>query len=619
MNRITKSVLLVVFFPILITAFFYILSQRAQPTGLPVYKDNPTTKSFIEYDKRYMLTGQKRCYPGIIMDPLEYHTSTHDYITINRLSSMFTESSRSGDSYKATIVFYMNVPLSENYSLWIPPYFCEYRLYCNGEMIGETVSFGDDNPSYPATSIYELPYSADGTYEIMMNIISPSIFSVESSDMLMFGTSEFLNDIFQSSIRTGFVFLSYLIFLIMFFTIQLIALRGGKSHVAFLIFAVTSLVSSGFSDDKVIMLILPHVPYQIGIILEGLSTPLMLISLVYLAYVMFPENFPKKLSIVFAIFQVVPLLNVLTFEQIKMLSTLSMMISTLPLAICLYVYIFAYERRESYATSYGIGILFVEISVLTRLLTSSLPVPARFLYSFGLTVFSLIEIIVLAKRYSAQQQEEVFYKNELQLQLEAMQASENAFLNAQMKPHFLYNTLNTIADLCVTEPPKAKRLILTLTEYLKLVLSLDNMDETVTLLREIELAENYAHIEQERFPSIKFFTSYPNKLPAIEMPPLTIQPLIENAIKHGVRKSDKPGIITFRIAESETDVTFYVSDNGLGMDEATIEKLFEIPKENKSIGIYNIDKRLKNKYGHGLTVESTPGLGTCVSFSIPKH
>ena len=54
------------------------------------------------------------------------------------------------------------------------------------------------------------------------------------------------------------------------------------------------------------------------------------------------------------------------------------------------------------------------------------------------------------------------------------------------------------------------------------------------------------------------------------------------------------------------------------MDEATMKKLFNMPKENQSIGIYNIDKRLKNQYGKGLTVESTPGLGTCVSFKIPK-
>lgn len=102
------------------------------------------------------------------------------------------------------------------------------------------------------------------------------------------------------------------------------------------------------------------------------------------------------------------------------------------------------------------------------------------------------------------------------------------------------------------------------------------------------------------------------------MPPIIIQPLIENAIKHGVRKSDKPGIVTLRVIESEDEVSFYVSDNGSGMSNETIEKLFEIPNGNKSIGIYNINKRLISKYGKGLVVESTIGLGTTVSFSIPR-
>lgn len=619
MNRVTKSVLVVVFFPILLTALFYVISQHMQPTGMPVYKDCPSYRSYIDFDKEYILSGQKRCYQGLILSPEEYHSSTHDYITINRLSSMFTNNSKAGDGYQSTIVFYINVPLSTEYALWMPPYFCEYQIYCNEEMIGKTHTFGSVSPTYPSTKMFKLPYSEDGTYEILINVITPNNLKLDSSDMILFGTYDNLNHKYRTSVRTGLAFLGYLVFLIMFFLIQIVALRGGKSHIAFLIFAMASLISTAFAEDNVLMLIFPNIPFELGVIFEGIATPILLISLVYLAYVMFPEHFPKKLAVAFAVLQIIPLIDILSFQQIPFFSTISMMVSTLPLAICLYVFIFAYERRENYAVSYGIGILFVEVSVLTNLFTSSLPVPARYSFSFGLTVFTLIEIIVLAKRYAAQQNEEVFYKNELQLQLEAMQASENAFLNAQMKPHFLYNTLNTIADLCVTEPPKAKKLILTLTEYLKLVLSLDNMDETVTLLREIELAENYAHIEQERFPSIKFFTSYPQKLPTIEMPPLTIQPLIENAIKHGVRKSDKPGIITFRIADNENDVTFYVSDNGLGMDDATIERLFEVPKENKSIGIYNIDKRLKNKYGHGLTVESTPGLGTCVSFSVPKR
>ena len=91
-------------------------------------------------------------------------------------------------------------------------------------------------------------------------------------------------------------------------------------------------------------------------------------------------------------------------------------------------------------------------------------------------------------------------------------------MNAQIKPHFLYNTLNTLTDLCVTDPDKAKGLIDSLTEYLKLILDLDNMEEQVSLERELELARAYTAIEKERFPSIRFYTDYPLKMPKISLP-----------------------------------------------------------------------------------------------------
>ena len=103
----------------------------------------------------------------------------------------------------------------------------------------------------------------------------------------------------------------------------------------------------------------------------------------------------------------------------------------------------------------------------------------------------------------------------------------------------------------------------------------------------------------------------------MSLPALTIQPLIENAIKHGVRKSTRPGAVTLRIIESDDSVSFYVSDNGVGMTEDVIQALFREPKDNKSIGIYNIDKRLRNQYDDGLSVDSTLDLGTCVSFTVP--
>ncbi|MBQ9863339.1 MAG: histidine kinase, partial [Lachnospiraceae bacterium] len=316
---------------------------------------------------------------------------------------------------------------------------------------------------------------------------------------------------------------------------------------------------------------------------------------------------------------IIPIVNAFLLSRIPWLSVVASAINVVPFAICLYIFVIAYSRELPHALPYGIGVLAVEISLLLYYSTRDMAVPSRFAYVAGYVVFSITIVSILAGEYALQYNEESKLSTELAKKLEAMQISENAFLNAQMKPHFLYNTLNTIADCCVTDSKKAQKLINSLSEFLKLILSLDNMDKTVPLRCELELAAAYTAIEKQRFPSINFYTDFPIKLPAIMMPPLTIQPLIENAIKHGVRKSDKPGVVTLRIVENPDSVQFFVSDNGKGMDEEAIKHLFRIPKDNQSIGIYNIDKRLKNLYDEGLTVESTPGLGTCVSFTVLKN
>lgn len=618
MNRITKAILIIILLPVLFTAVLFFVSEKLQPDEFTIYSDTPERTAFFDTDKDYYFKGQFRCYPGKMLTTEEVNSGSESYVTTDNYAYLTNDDCMVDDYYMATLVYFFKVPENSDLSIWIPAEFCEYRIYSNGIYEGGTDTFMSEYPPYPSPDIYDLHSSESGEYELVINVITPANFGASNSSIILFGDREYLTSAFTLSKHVSMYFFCMLIFIVVFCLIQTFAFSNDRMLLAFLCFALTSLMSIAFTDDVPIMQFIPGLPYQLGVILKSLSTPLYLICLVNMARNMFPDYFPRRMAEAFIILQIIPFVSLLCFEQVKVLVRLSAAVTIIPYAICLYVFIFAFERREPYALSYGIATLFVETSVLVNYATADMAVPAKFSYAFGIAAFTIIEVVVLAKRYAKQYDQELFVENELSTQLENMQASENAFLNAQMKPHFLYNTLNTIADLCVTDPPKAKHLISLLTDYLKLVLSLDNMEKTVPIKRELELAESYASIENERFPSITFNNDYPIKMPNIELPPITIQPLIENAIKHGVRKSDKSGIITLRIEEDRDTVIISVSDNGAGMDEATIAKLFEMPKENKSIGIYNIDKRLKNQYGHGLTVESTPGLGTSVRFFVPK-
>jgi signal transduction histidine kinase len=197
--------------------------------------------------------------------------------------------------------------------------------------------------------------------------------------------------------------------------------------------------------------------------------------------------------------------------------------------------------------------------------------------------------------------------------------AEIAALQAQIQPHFLYNTLNTIAALCRIEPAKAAELLDQLSDYLQGKFRLNAM-EMVPLAQELDLVKSYLAIVQARFGKrMKFVLSVePDANPLI--PPLILQPLVENAVKHGVYPKRAGGTIRITVQKVPAGTVIVVADDGVGMAP---EKLAAILRDKKGqavgIGLQNIDKRLKRHYGAGLDITSVPGKGTAVVVTIPDR
>jgi sensor histidine kinase YesM len=207
--------------------------------------------------------------------------------------------------------------------------------------------------------------------------------------------------------------------------------------------------------------------------------------------------------------------------------------------------------------------------------------------------------------------------DDLQASLDKVMNTETAYMSAQMKPHFLYNALSTIAECCETDPGEAGRLILSLSKYLRQTLDYDNLSGIVPLKKELELVRAYTAIERARFSNIEVVFDLPNPLPPVQLPPLTLQPLVENAIKHGLRKTREGGRVAVHVHRSENGVLFTVEDNGAGIADDILKALISLPNGSVSIGLYNINTRLARLYGKGLSITSQVGEGTCVSFEIP--
>ena len=198
-------------------------------------------------------------------------------------------------------------------------------------------------------------------------------------------------------------------------------------------------------------------------------------------------------------------------------------------------------------------------------------------------------------------------------------ASEMSFLQAQIKPHFIHNALGTIASLCSKDPEIAKNLILDLSDYLRSCFDSSDNQGLTTLLNEIELVQAYLSIEQARFQSrLKVYFHLQDNVDC-PIPLLTIQPLVENAVHHGLLKREEGGEIHISLKCEETRIRIEVKDNGVGIEENKIKGFFETGSEMKGVGLSNINRRLKAFYGEGLAIESTLNQGTLVYFYIPYH
>jgi sensor histidine kinase YesM len=192
-----------------------------------------------------------------------------------------------------------------------------------------------------------------------------------------------------------------------------------------------------------------------------------------------------------------------------------------------------------------------------------------------------------------------------------LQENRIAIMISQIQPHFIYNTLGTIQQLCKEDPEQASQLIQNFSVYLRGNFS--ELDNTVPIrfAKELEHIRCYTEIELIRFPDMT--VRYDIQTEEFLLPALTVQPLVENAIKHGLMGLEEGGTVTISAYEEQDDYCIVVSDDGVGFDVAALTDT------KKHIGIRNVRERLQAMCGGSLTIESQPGAGTRVQIRIPKE
>ena len=192
-------------------------------------------------------------------------------------------------------------------------------------------------------------------------------------------------------------------------------------------------------------------------------------------------------------------------------------------------------------------------------------------------------------------------------------------LRAQISPHFIYNSLNAIASFVRTDPDRARSLLLEFADFTRY--SFRRHGDFTTLAEELRSIERYLLLEQARFGdrlSVRLSIA-PEVLP-VAVPFLCIQPLVENAVRHGLEGSEGTGTIVISAHDRGHDCVIEVEDDGAGEDPEKVRRALAGDASLDSVGLGNVDTRLRATYGdeYGLVVETAPGAGTRVVVRVPK-
>ncbi len=220
---------------------------------------------------------------------------------------------------------------------------------------------------------------------------------------------------------------------------------------------------------------------------------------------------------------------------------------------------------------------------------------------------TLASLLVLCASFYSEQNRRIS-QQELELQ-----NARAALVLSQIQPHFLFNSMAVVMDLCDTNPQEAKAALRELSDYLHFKMTAMSSSYLVSFDEDIEFVQNYLKLEKRRFGD-RLTVEYDIQATNFRIPLLTLQPLVENAVRHGISKRPEGGTIRITTRELEDSYSILLEDNGVGFDTT------KAPDDSREhVGLSNVRTRLIALCGGSLTVHSVPGEGTTVEIRIKKE
>ena len=318
------------------------------------------------------------------------------------------------------------------------------------------------------------------------------------------------------------------------------------------------------------------------------------------------------LSLANAVFFVLPLITEEFFYDLLAWWALVQTAACISLVVCLSLEFAGARKRETIGY---VGAFLPLVAFIVDVLGTWLGTWKGGVASLYVFVLLFILAMIMVLRFIPQSINAATKARELELEKTTLNAqlaeSRISTMMSQIRPHFIYNTLGSIEQLCKLDPTKAGDLVHNFAKYLRGNFGeLDN-PKPILMSQEMEHVHHYISIENVRFPDMTF--AFEMRSEDFHIPALTVQPIVENAIKHGLMRLPRGGRIDVVSYETDSEYCVSVIDDGVGFDTGALLD------DRKHVGLRNIRERLKVMVNGTLEIESTVGVGTKVLIKIPKE
>lgn len=358
------------------------------------------------------------------------------------------------------------------------------------------------------------------------------------------------------------------------------------------------------------------------VIVTTMSTGLSAMAYLLFAFILLKKLFSEKIkkiadviTVIYTIFISI-IIAVATFSEIYFYDMLAVWVIGVAAVSVIYIVLALFSLNKAISqqnlllifTIVGL-VLFLTDVVATYFAWWQVGLASKIFFLVGFIFAAVVFLFVLPKKLKAAEKAKELEKEKIKLDAELAQ-SRISTLMSQIHPHFIYNTLGSIEQLCELDPPKAAKLVNDFSRYLRGNFGEIDNPKLIRVSKELKHTEYYTSIEKVRFPDIEFVT----EMTCCDfcIPALTIQPIVENAIKHGILKREEGGKVEVKIYETDSSYFVSVKDNGVGFD-------INVLNESNHIGLRNIKSRLGAMCGGTLHIESIIGVGSKITVEIPKE